>query len=445
MNHVAVVVPGIMGSVLKLGNEVIWPGSPGDLIGGHSKMRELLRPDLRAVDCIRHYFISEQYDSLIEDLETCGFSEGANTLVIAPYDWRKDNADSAVALADILDGIPGPPDTQISLIAHSMGGLVSRYYLESGSFDARPAFARVKQLITLGTPHRGAAVALPIILGKERRLFLNKDQVLQLSSDTRYPSAYQLLPHVGEPFAIDGAASSMFAPVDVYDSKIAMRLGLVPANLDAARRFHAVLKVVKPPKEVRYFFFSGTDHKTTVHVRLQERANGTLDPMKLERDDGGDGTVPTWSAFITGHERFFVGGEHGTLYKDRDLRRTLATLLGKEGMLADFPVGTVVTVRDRVVEPSDRTFVVVSFPGTAPDFDGVLTVERAKIDPTSGRAIAFDPPVSVLPLRYQGVGVTTLSFELQAPAIRGAYRVSLRDSVQSKPIAYDELIVQSGP
>jgi triacylglycerol esterase/lipase EstA (alpha/beta hydrolase family) len=48
-------------------------------------------------------------------------------------------------------------DVEISLVAHSMGGLVARYHLESGHFKGRPGFGRVRRLLTLGTPHNGAA------------------------------------------------------------------------------------------------------------------------------------------------------------------------------------------------------------------------------------------------------------------------------------------------
>src|SRR3712207_7538424 len=47
-------------------------------------------------------------------------------------------------------------DAEVSLVAHSMGGLISRYYLESGRFNDRPGFRAVRRLITMGTPHRGA-------------------------------------------------------------------------------------------------------------------------------------------------------------------------------------------------------------------------------------------------------------------------------------------------
>ncbi len=224
---IAIVVPGIMGSVLKLGSDVIWPGPVSSLVFRYKLMNELLRDDLIAVDCIRSYSITDQYSRLIADLEACDFHEADGTLVVAAYDWRKDNAKSAETLAEHVDRAVTRhgPSAVISLVAHSMGGLVSRYYLESGQFQQRPGFARVRDLITLGTPHQGAALALPLVLGYEKRLFLNKEQVHQLCRDPRYPAAYQLLPRRGEPFAIDGSANSQLAPSDVYEPGTAKQLG----------------------------------------------------------------------------------------------------------------------------------------------------------------------------------------------------------------------------
>jgi triacylglycerol esterase/lipase EstA (alpha/beta hydrolase family) len=197
MTHVAVLVPGIMGSELRLGSTVVWPGSLEELVLPYGKMKELLRDDLVATDIIRKFSISHQYDDLIRDLGTCGFAESSNppTLYVLPYDWRKANELAAKLLADLVDkAVSERDDADVTLIGHSMGGLVCRFYLESGSFTTRTGFSRVRNLVTLGTPHRGAPLALTAAVGLERRLFLNADQVLQLASDPRYPSLYQLLP-----------------------------------------------------------------------------------------------------------------------------------------------------------------------------------------------------------------------------------------------------------
>src|SRR5687767_10085566 len=156
MTHVAIVVPGIMGSELRLGGELIWPGPFQSLVFAFDRMDALLSDDVVATDVIRSYSISKQYGALLEDLERCGFDERGSlpTLFAFAYDWRKDNALAADQLADLVDVVfdQHRGQAELSLIAHSMGGLVSRCYLESGRFDGRPGFKAVRRLLTLGTP-----------------------------------------------------------------------------------------------------------------------------------------------------------------------------------------------------------------------------------------------------------------------------------------------------
>jgi pimeloyl-ACP methyl ester carboxylesterase len=441
MTAAVILLPGIMGSVLKLGEEIIWPGPLSSLWLPYGKMQALMREDLVATDCIRTFSITKQYQTLIDDLATCGFAEADRTLTVAAYDWRKDIADSAVTLAQHIDDAATAHgvDVEISIVAHSMGGLVGRYYLESGGFNGRPGFARVRQLITLGTPHNGAALALPLILGYEKRLFLNKDQVLQAASDPRYPAAYQLLPPEGEPFALQGDSGGK--PVNVYDSAVIRQLGLVAANISAAQRFRAGLDLARRPEHVRYFFFAGNRQKTATHVLIRQ-SEAKLRPVAIEEDDGGDGTVPIWSAFLSAQERHLVAGEHGTIYQTYALRRVLATLLGKPGTLAGVPAVVEVAVRDKVVEPQDTVHVHIGFSEDVANFSGVLTIERAQIEPANGHASGFDPPIASHPVSYQGLGMEGMSLQFVAPDMPGSYRVAFRDDLAAAPSGYDELIVQ---
>lgn len=444
MIQVAIIVPGIMGSVLKRNDEIVWPGPVTSLMLSYTKMNDLLRDDLVATDCIRSYFITNQYQQLIDDLETCGFSESNKTLIVAAYDWRKDNADSARVLAQHIDNAIAlhGPETEISLIGHSMGGLVSRYYLESGYFNSRTGFMNVCRLFTLGTPHRGAAIALPLVLGFEKRLFLSKEQVRQIASDERYPSAYQLLPPQGEPFAWDGSANGEYQNLDIYTATVASQLGLLRANIEAAQRFHSALKFSKRPEHVRYFCFTGTRQTTATHVLLSPLEDGRYEPVKIEREDSGDGTVPIWSGFLSDTQRMFVGGEHGTIYQNRDLRRSLATLLGMEGYLKGVPEQVEVSLRDKVVDPSELLHVVITYDVDVQDFTGVLTIERATISQTSGKVEGFGAPIVAQPIEYHGLGMETFTVALTAPNVRGVYRVAFRNELGADPSGYDELIVQ---
>jgi pimeloyl-ACP methyl ester carboxylesterase len=440
MAHVVVFIPGIMGSVLMLGKEVIWPGPITSLVLPYAKMIELLNPNLVATDCIRS-FVLPQYSTILDDLTTCGFDESSGTLVVAAYDWRKTIENAAQTLAERIGEIVKRHGTQveISLVAHSMGGLVSRFLLESGNFSSAPGWANVKRLVTLATPHRGATVALRLVLGFEKKLFLSADQVLQISSDSRYPSAYQLLPRPGEPIAWDGSGTSDMPVLDIYDPAIAARLGLNPQNLDRAKAFHASLDSGQRPAHVRYFCFSGNRQNTAAYVQLKPRSANRLLPAAIEQDDAGDGTVPIWSSTLPNTQFLYVAGEHGTIYKTGDLRKTLAVLLGHPGVLAA-GVPTEIALRSTVVEPQDFIHASLKLGEATTQLSGRIAVERLEFDNTG--VIIKTTPSTPTSVKYDGPVIENLSVVFEAPAMRGHYRIAYYADDASSPSSSVELIVQ---
>jgi parallel beta-helix repeat protein len=126
-----IIVPGIMGSAEHDGKLVIDP-------------------------------ILHTYDDLIATLEANGYVEG-KTLFPFPYEWRDSNVQSAVLLKDkineiktdcLVANLENVDCTKVDLVAHSMGGLVARQYIEYGGYQND-----IDQLIFLGTPHHGSPQA----------------------------------------------------------------------------------------------------------------------------------------------------------------------------------------------------------------------------------------------------------------------------------------------
>lgn len=440
--QVAVVIPGIMGSELSLGQQVVWPGTLAELVVPYNKMKELLSSDVEPTGIIRSVSIFEQYDDLLTSLTTCGFVEDANpaTLLVCPYDWRKSNEVAAERLAALIEkaDVAHGGELDISLIGHSMGGLVSRFYLESGNFNSRAGFGRVRRLITLGTPHLGAPVALMAALGMEKRLFLNANQVQEIANDVRYPSLYQLLPPEGDPFVWDDDPDSRFAPVSVYESAIVTALKLVPQNIASAQEFHRNLDVAKKPKAVDYFFFYGTRQQTPASIYLRNTGQGAYRVRKLELDDAGDGTVPVWSGMYSRIQGLPVGGEHGTIYKNGMLKSVLATLLGKKGVLAA-PVAPELAIRDHVVHPDAKVHAVTFFPRGIESLKADFRLTRV-ID-AQGNPAQGNPYRTAHPITYSGAPIDTIAFVFPAPQYPGIYRVELM--VDGGAAASDDLFVQS--
>ncbi len=444
MTEAVILVPGIMGSVLQDGDQIIWPGSLLELLLPYSHMTELLNPGLQATDVIRNVSISSQYQDLIDSLGSCGFSEQMQpaTLKVFPYDWRKDNTLAARNLADSIDDMAYKLgiDAEINLVAHSMGGLVSRCYLESGDYLARPGFARIKRLITLGTPHRGAPMALAAALGQEKRMFLNAEQVKQVANDPRFPSLYQLLPPKGEPFAWNRASDARLEPVDIYALANAAKIGLEPANLSSAEQFHSKLNLDRRPAHVRYFFFAGTRQQTASSVQVTFPQAGGARVVKIERDDAGDGTVPTWSGSLSGVQMEPVGGEHGELYKNGDLKRVLGALLGKAGVLLAAGLTPEISVLHKVVEPGDSTKVTIDFPQGTQNVVGELHLDQ-RVD-AMGASQPTASPRTVFPINYSGAQIDHLTVLIEAPALPGIYELGFVPAGSAASVVTTELFVQ---
>lgn len=443
MTEAVILIPGIMGSVLKDGDKTVWPGDVMELVFPYNHMAELLKPDLKATDVIRSVSISRQYSDLIDSLASCGFQETSTnpTLKVFPYDWRRDNALAAQGLADCIDEMAHQLDdeAEINLVAHSMGGLVSRCYLESGFYGKRPGFARIKRLITLGTPHRGSPLAMMAALGQERRLFLNAAQVKEVASHTNFPSLYQLLPPKGEPFVWDRDAR--YAPIDIYDRSVAKQLGLVDTNLRSAERFHATLDLNRRPRHVRYFFFAGTRQTTISSVQITLSMGGAgVRVMRVDRDDAGDGTVPIWSSSQSGIQMEPVGGEHGELYKNRTLKQALGTLLGKPGVLAARDENPEVSVLNKVLEPGDTTQVTLDFPKNTTKAEGELRMRRT-VD-NAGVSQPKAPVVSTYPIAYSGAPIDHLAILIKAPQYTGIYELHYVQTGGEENVTTTELFVQ---
>jgi hypothetical protein len=113
--------------------------------------------DNLALDPILH-----TYDNLWAALELAGY-EKDKTLFAFPYNWRQSNASSGLFLKQKIDQVKNACSSanlsdydcsKIDLVAHSMGGIVARSYIEGDNYQND-----VDQLIFLATPQQGAPMA----------------------------------------------------------------------------------------------------------------------------------------------------------------------------------------------------------------------------------------------------------------------------------------------
>ncbi len=101
--------------------------------------------------------IFHTYDNLMEALIAAGYKENSldetkPTLFTFPYDWRADNNLTAGLLREKINQVKQITGaSKVDIVAHSMGGLVTRSYAQSDDYQND-----IDQVIFLGTPHKGS-------------------------------------------------------------------------------------------------------------------------------------------------------------------------------------------------------------------------------------------------------------------------------------------------
>ncbi|MFA4817325.1 MAG: hypothetical protein WC608_01210 [Parcubacteria group bacterium] len=91
------------------------------------------------------------YDYLYETFKLNGYAP-EEKLFAFPYEWRDSNIVNAQKLKIKIDEIKSANNwPKVDIVAHSMGGLLAREYIESGYYGND-----IDQLVTLGTPQKGA-------------------------------------------------------------------------------------------------------------------------------------------------------------------------------------------------------------------------------------------------------------------------------------------------
>jgi hypothetical protein len=459
MSDVLLFVPGLLGSELLDDKGTIWPGSIFNGIVGFNKDRfeRLLKPTLKVGGIIERvgYVIDiyAQWMAAFRRLNRNGlplFSLQSDppTLYTAPYDWR---IDLAVAAEQYLAPTIAKIDQEwkgeatIHIVAHSLGGLLTRHYLQSGNFNGRQGFAAVRTFTTLGTPHNGAPVALAGALGLHATNFLSVDQSTKLASDERYPALYQTFPEFSAPLIWKRTAGGRLESVALSDHVFATeKLKLNDKNLAAALNFRNSIDLTRKPipKSVRTFLMIGTRFDTITHFFWN---GGWLD--KVETPDGGDGTVSIQGAFLAGEQMQFTGEAHVDLVSAPEARLALQGLFDAQGLLAAPPIPgeerVVLSVRDRSVDVNGPAHLRIHADGEVRVLQGELIWERATLKDGQTELQDTDfAPLSTLakvPIRYGGPIAEAMLLRLTAPSMAGIYHLAFKSD--NRPESRSEAFV----
>jgi pimeloyl-ACP methyl ester carboxylesterase len=329
-----VIIPGLFGSKLRdraTGTEV-WPGSPRDVLLGDYRQLALafdpatfeVKPDtLEPFDIADTVLGQDFYGPIIETLRRFGgyrpavpgmpARRGERRYYIFTYDWRQDNVLHAGELDAFIEAIRadyGDPTLKVDMVAHSMGGLIARYYLRYGPvdvLDGTPQLvtlygtSRVRKLILLGTPNMGSAGSLQaLIAGQSVGLKRIAPEVL-----ATMPSGYQLFPHPLVTWLIDAHGKAVDADLfatdtwrrfrwSVFDPEVEARVradpkrdltalqGYFDYRLERGRRFLWALSTPEPATPIRYVLFGGDCSLTPARLAVEEEAGRYLARLRPE-------------------------------------------------------------------------------------------------------------------------------------------------------------------
>ncbi len=296
------VIPGILGSQLGLRrrrpmpDDVLWV-DPLDIQNGRLP---LLDP-AAGTPVVPLGVVLFSYLRLKLYLRARGFA-----VTLYPYDWRLGIEAAAAALAQTLRNHDAG---RVAIVAHSMGGLVSRAAL------ALPEAGHVERVVLLGTPNLGALAPLqalrgtyPVVRNMARLDLRRSAEELTAQVFSGFVSLYQMLP-------------GPECGVDLLDGTQWPSLGPSPRGelLGHARGFLAGL----PAPDERFAAIAGVGQKTV--TALSRRRTEFV--YTITR--GGDGTVPAVSAALNGVRSYYATVSHNDLMRDARIASALVDLLSK--------------------------------------------------------------------------------------------------------------------
>ena len=428
-----VIVPGILGSKLCTpSGGIVW-GTASSL-WNFSRLQldeeegRNLRPCglVEEVQILGPLYSVKAYGPLINSLKEMGFEVGQN-LFIFDYDWRRSNIDTANLFKEFISSKKRAneiPDS-FDIIAHSMGGIVTRLYLESDSTN------KVNKVIYLGTPFLGSANTLGTLSegwgAIENTMAGGKEKIREVALS--FPALLEILPRY-EQCCYVKKFNKTNTYIDVFSADQWVQLGWLPMPIanDSSRleRFREQLARAKtltdtlktPATRVLEVKFAGDPHPTRTFLGMLPGATRPSATNWIFSKEIGDGTVPSWSAARNASLNSLQGSlvsfsEHATIFDDRwvvgELRRELLSITPINRQPID---GSGHPVFSAIIDGIQRAWTI--------------------------RSIEFRPnqPYLIAPDKIEAVA--TISFERGVPGLR-------RGSVVPKVIAQQGDLVKQLP
>jgi pimeloyl-ACP methyl ester carboxylesterase len=347
--HPVVLIPGILGTKLCAADgKVLWGQSARSSLSNFHLLEVTagnggIKPCgiIDDVQVLGPLYSVAAYSSLLKAMREWQFVERRN-LFIFDYDWRLSNVDNAAALERFVLSELGP-DREFNIIAHSMGGLIARLYV-----DRQRARSPVKKIIYLGTPFLGSMSTLGTLSEGWGRipnwLAGGVEGIRRVAMS--FPSLLELLPRYDNCCTFKDT-SDRYRAIDVFDPQLWKVHAWLPVDMRQGPRFDqfssnlrraaSLSTVLRSPGQgvIEVRFASDSRSTRFIFTAREGQTNPSADNWHFSFERG-DATVPAWSAArdttlssLASTLQSF--GEHSTIFDDdwvrSELKRELFTAL----------------------------------------------------------------------------------------------------------------------
>lgn len=292
------------------------------------------------VDIMRTLAVGKYRDQTLGEKGVVDYGNKHFTCFQFAYDWRRDVSENANALhQQILSaqnavrkgrGLSPETHVKVDVLAHSMGGILLRYYLRYGTQpmpndgtlpELNWAGAQnVQRAILVGTPNAGAAkTVVELVEGMNLNPLFPNYRAIILGT---MPSAYQLLPRTRHGLVVDkdtgkrinvynvetwikygwGLASRdedkvlqwLLPDISSPEERHLIALDHLEKSLNRAEQLHRALDIPSsPPAGTELYLFAGDGIETVAGVEVDAKGN-----VSVTTTAPGDGTVTRASALM---------------------------------------------------------------------------------------------------------------------------------------------------
>ncbi len=352
-----IIIHGLFGAeLLSPDGEKVWGKFSNQRIADKKILAMLASDKLKAGSILTHSEVTpanitvyrfKNYFLLINALRKFGYAE--KDIIPFAYDWRRSVPENAVEFHKFLQSKSRllPPGRKFDVIAHSMGGLIMRYYLQYGTQQLtaktvpsvkNTEYEKISKVFIFGTPNCGYAdtvaelcrglAFVPASLKYPPYLLLN------------FKSYFCMFPAYGNAVidkasgkAIDFYAPEFWQKLKMFRNAPQEVLTKLHENLALAVNFrNAMAEPMNPVKGIKLYLFAGNSFDTVKQYSF-DASTCKLEPFSY---GAGDGKILFESALAKGlipwDGIYVFGVSHMGLFVRNDALRNLDFLLsgGKE-------------------------------------------------------------------------------------------------------------------